>query len=110
MSVKTIALAAATVAATASFASADSYFQFNKQLDNASVLELGIVRAEGAGIVEIYDFHKGEIGALLGTEMVNAGANADVRVNVGSRPGQDVIALLKVDGKTVAQRDYDIAR
>lgn len=110
MSIKSIALIAATVAATASVASADNYFEFGERLDNSSVLELGLVRAEGAGTVEIYNFHKGEIGALLGTEMVNAGANADVRVNVGKRPGQDVIALLKVDGETVAERDYDITR
>ncbi|MEM8536759.1 MAG: hypothetical protein AAGF56_02745 [Pseudomonadota bacterium] len=110
MSIKTIALAAATVAATASFASADSYFEFNENLDSAATLDLGLVRAEGAGVVEIYDFHKGEIGALLGSEMVNAGANTDVQVNVGIRPTQDVIALLKVDGETVAQRDFDIDR
>ncbi|MCK0097623.1 hypothetical protein MWU60_18765 [Yoonia sp. F2084L] len=108
MSFKSIALVAATVAATASTASADSYFQFGERLDSSSVLELGIVRAEAAGTVEIYDFSKGEIGALLGTEMVNAGANADVRVNLGTRATNDVIALLKVDGQTVAQRDFDI--
>ena len=67
-----------------------------------------MVRAEGAGVVEIYDFATGEVGVLLGTETVNAGANSDVRVNVGSRPKQDVIAILKVDGQAVAERDYDI--
>ncbi len=110
MSIKSFALIAATIAATATAASADSYFAFGERLDSSSVLDLGIVTAEGAGVVEIYDFGKGEIGALLGTETVNAGANADVRVNVGIRPSQDVIALLKVDGETVAQRDYNIVR
>ena len=110
MSIKSIALVAATIAATASVASADSYFQFGERLESSSVLDLGLVRAEGNGVVEIYDFHKGELGALLGTEMVNAGANTDVQVNVGIRPTQDVIALLKVDGEVVAERDYDIDR
>ncbi len=110
MSIKSIAFVAATLAATASVASADNYFEFNKRLDSSSVLDLGLVRAEGAGIVEIYDFSRGEIGQLLGTKAVNAGANSDVRVNVGKRPTQDVIALLKVDGQTVAERDYDIDR
>ena len=110
MSIKKIALIAATIAATASVASADNYFQFGENLESSSVLDLGLVRAEGAGTVEIYDFSKGEVGRLLGTEMVNAGANADVRVNVGIRPQQDVIALLKVDGETVAERDYNITR
>ncbi|MDP5086380.1 MAG: hypothetical protein NWQ23_13245 [Yoonia sp.] len=110
MSIKSIALIAATIAATSTAVSADNYFAFGERLDSASVLDLGLVRSESAGVVEIYDFSKGEIGKLLGTEMVNAGANPDVRVNVGQRPAQDVIALLKVDGQTVAQRDFDIVR
>ncbi len=108
MSIKSIALVAATLASTASFAAADSYFEFGENLESASVLDLGLVRAEGAGVVEIYAFGTGEVGALLGTEAVNAGANTDVRVNVGIRPKQDVIAILKVDGQAVAQRDFDI--
>lgn len=110
MSIKSIALIAATIAATSTAASADSYFQFGERLQSSSVLDLGLVTTESAGVVEIYDFHKGEVGRLLGTEMVNAGANSDVRVNVGIRPTQDVIALLKVDGQTVAERDFDITR
>ena len=110
MSIKSIALIAATIAATSTAVSADSYFEFGENLESSSILDLGLVRAEGAGVVEIYDFSKGEVGRLLGTETVNAGANADVRVNVGIRPKQDVIALLKVDGETVAERDYNITR
>lgn len=110
MSIKKIALIAATIAGTASIASADSYFQFNDRLDSSAVLDLGLVRAEAAGVVEIYDFSRGEIGQLLGAQTVNAGANSDVRVNVGIRPTQDVIALLKVDGQTVAERDYNVSR
>lgn len=110
MSIKSIALIAATIAATASVASADSYFEYNNRVESSSVIDLGLVRAEGAGVVEIYDFSKGETGRLLGTEMVNAGANSDVRINLGIRPTQDVIALLKVDGETVAQRDYEVNR
>jgi len=107
MTIKSILIAAA-VAATGTSASADSFFKFQERLDDRSVLELGSVTSEGNGIVEIYDFHKGEIGELLGTEAVTAGANSDVRVNLGVPPRQDVIALLKVDGQVVAQRDYEI--
>ena len=110
MSIKSIALVAATIAATSTAATADSYFQFGERLESSSTLDLGLVRADSAGVVEIYDFSKGEVGQLLGTEMVNAGANTDVRVNVGIRPTQDVIALLKIDGEIVAERDYDIDR
>ena len=108
MSIKSIALIAATVAATSTAVSADSYFEFGENLESSSILDLGLVRAEGAGTVEIYDFSKGEVGRLLGTETVSAGANTDVKVNVGIRPTQDVIALLKVDGQTVAERDFDV--
>ncbi len=110
MSIKSFAIIAATIAATSTAASADSFFQFSDRLDSSSVLDLGLVSAEGAGIVEIYDFSKGELGPLLGTETVNAGPNTDVRVNVGIRPTMDVIALLKVDGQVVAERDYNVDR
>ena len=110
MSIKSIALVAATIAATSTAAAADSYFAFGERLESSSILDLGLVTSEDAGVVEIYDFSKGEAGALLGTQSVNAGANSDVRVNVGVRPTMDVIALLKVDGETVAQRDFDINR
>lgn len=111
MTFKTFALAAASVAtiATATLAAADtSYFEFQRELDRSSVLELGTVRSEGAGVVEIYSFHGDRIGNLLGTEAVTAGANADVRVNIGTPATTDVIALLKVDGQTVASLDYII--
>ena len=106
MSIKSLALIAATVAATGSAVSADSYFGFKGALDSNSALELGLVRAEGDGIVEVYDYRLGEPGQLLGAEMVNGGANQDVRIKVGIAPRNDVIALLKVDGEVVAQHRY----
>lgn len=108
MSIKSIALIAATLVATAGVASADNSFGFGDRLDASSTVDLGTVRATGPGIVEIYDHHDGSLGRLLGTETVNAGANFDVRVNVGARNDRDVIAVLKVDGQVVATRDYDI--
>ncbi len=110
MSIKAIVLAAATVAVTASAASADSYFMFSDRLDDSSIAELGTVRAEGAGVVEIYDYTRGEAGALLGAKSVNAGANSNVRINLGKPPSQDVIAILKVDGQVVAERQYEVDR
>jgi len=108
MSIKMIALAAATVAATATAASADNYFAFGDRLENSSTLELGTIRAAADGVVEIYDGRFGDLGALLGTEEVMAGANSDVRVNVGHGPDADVIAVLKVDGQIVAQQEYEV--
>jgi len=110
MSIKTLTLAAAAVAITATAASADSYFSFGETLDDSATLELGTVKADGAGVVEIYNYAGGQIGALLGTEAVNAGANQDVRVQIGSHYLNDVIAVLKVDGQVGASQDYDIDR
>ena len=108
MSIKMIALAAAAVAATAGAAQADNYFSYGEVLEAGTTLDLGTVRAAGDGVVEIYNFQGGEQGALLGSTMVSAGANKDVRVNVGIDPRWDVLAVLKVNGQTVATKDYDI--
>ncbi|MDO6592013.1 hypothetical protein, partial [Yoonia sp. 1_MG-2023] len=89
---------------------ASNYFELGENLDASSVLELGLVRADADGVVEIYKSVAGKPGALIGTEDVHAGANSNVRVNVGKAPQQDVIAVLKVNGQTVAERDYDIVR
>lgn len=109
MSIKFTAIAAATVAVLGSAAAADaSYFSYQDSLSDSTTLRLGTVTSAGNGVVEIYDFRTGELGALLGTEDIFAGANSDVRVKVGYTPTADVIAVLKVDGQTVATRDYNI--
>jgi len=110
MSIKTMIFAAAAVAMTASAASADSFFSFGETLEDRATVELGVVKAEAGGTVEIYNFAGGEQGALLGMTDVHAGANKNVRVNIGSHYLNDVIAVLKVDGKVVASQDYDIDR
>ena len=109
MSIKTTLIAAAAVALTASSASANA-FGFGDTLEDKSTLELGLVLADNAGTVEIYDYSRGQQGALLGVESVQAGANSDVRVNVGSQYKNDVIAVLRVDGEVAATKTFDIAR
>ena len=97
--------------AMASGAQADNNtFGFGERLDRKSTLDLGIVRAEADGIVEIYDYNRAQQGRLLGTTRVRGGANYDVRVNVRTRPINDVLAVLKVGGRVVATKDYDIDR
>jgi len=53
---KTIALVAATIAGTATIASANSSFPTGETFEQTDVLNFDIVRAEGAGMVEIYDY------------------------------------------------------
>ena len=104
---KSFALALATVAATASFASADSYISnFVEDQARDTQVELGTVRAAGDGIVEIYSFHKGELRDLIGSEAVMAGANTDVNVDV-RRTNLDAIAVLKVNGQIVDTQEID---
>jgi len=105
------ALAIAASLAFASGATADNNsFGFGERLDRRSTLDLGLVRAEGDGVVEIYDYNRAQKGALLGSTRVRGGANFDVRVSIGRRPINDVLAELKVDGRVVARKDYDIDR
>ena len=107
MSIKSIALIAATVALTAGTASANQ-FAFGEDLDAGSTLELGTVTANGAGFVEIYDYFGGTRGDLLGVEEIRAGANTNVKVNVGIRGNNDVLAVLNVNGQEVLAKEYDI--
>lgn len=94
-----------------SIASADeSYFTCMSPLQRDASLELGNITAEGAGVVEVYDFRLGEQGELLGTVEVNEGANSDVRLNIGMPPLGDLLAVLKVDGEVVATNVYDVCR
>ncbi|MCF2870348.1 hypothetical protein L0664_04655 [Octadecabacter sp. G9-8] len=107
---KTLAIAAAALAACATcatFASADSYISnFAGKQENPQQVELGTVRADGNGVVEVYTFHKGEIGALIGSEPVRAGANLDVSVDI-NRANTDAIAILKINGEIVDTQELE---
>ena len=106
MTLKTFALAAAATFALASTASANG-FSFTDADVSGSTVELGQVTANSDAVVSLYDFHRGEQGALLGTEEISAGANYDVRVNIGKRPINDVVAVLTVDGQVVDTLEPD---
>ena len=108
MTFKTIALALAASTAFASTASADA-FTFNNTIEG-STAELGQISAPGAGVVSLYDFHRGVQGELLGTQEVTAGANYDVRVNLGHPAIHDVVAVLTVDGQVVDTQELDVVR
>ena len=108
MSIKSIVFAAAAVAVTATAGAADSYFEQGRTLDGGDVLELGLITADAAGVVEIYDFHTGSQGALVGSERLSAGANTNVRIDTGLPQNRDVIALIKIDGQVVAQKQFDV--
>lgn len=110
MSYKAFIIAAATLASTASMASAVSYFELPRAQNTTGTIELGTVRAEADGVVEVYDFGTGEMGTLIGARDVVAGANANVRIDTGVNVRRDVIAVLKVDGEVVASETYRVNR
>ncbi len=110
MSIKAFAIAAITLASTASVASATSYFELPRAQNSGSTVDLGLVRAEADGVVEIYDILTGAEGTLIGTQNVRAGANADVRINTGAPVRRDVVAVLKVDGEVVASEIFRVNR
>ena len=108
MSVKTIIFAAAAAAVTATAGAADTYFEQGRTLQASDVLELGLITADNAAVLEIYDFSTGTQGALLGTERLSAGANTNVRVNTGLPASQDVLAVVKIGGQVAASKAFDI--
>lgn len=107
MTIKTLAIAA-TIALTAGAASANSAFGFGESVMDRNSVELPTITAAADGVVEIYNLKAGQQGALLGSAMVNAGANDDVRVNIGNGFKTDVLAVLKIDGQVVATEAFDV--
>ncbi|PUB17612.1 hypothetical protein [Yoonia sediminilitoris] len=108
MSIKTLVLAAAAATVTASAAAAETYFEVGPNLEAGDILELGLITAEGNGVVEIYDYRTGTQGALLGTKTLNAGANPNVRVKTGLPATSNVLAVVKVDGQEAAKKSFYI--
>ena len=108
MSIKKFALVAAALVSTASIASANNSFNVGSTLKDSSVLDLGLVRSEANGVVNVYDFGTGVQGALLGSEAVHAGANTDVRVDVTGSQATRAIAVLEINGQPVVTKDYMI--
>lgn len=105
MSIKNIILAAVAVIATTSAVSANA-FDVNNRIDQSDVLQIGLVTADNAGTLEIYDFRLGTQGRLLGSEAINAGANTDVSVPLGFAPVGNVLAVLTVNGQAVASQKF----
>lgn len=105
---KTVSLTLAAIVASATIASADAnYINTLAQVqDSESRIELGLVRAEADGVVEIHSYHGGSVGKLLGSTDVHAGTNINVDVN-SLVNGTDAIAILKVNGQIVDTQEIE---
>lgn len=107
---KTLVLAAATIAATATTAAAYNSFPYGESFAETDTLEFDFVQADAAGTLEIYDFHTGVRGELLGSKALRGGVNTNVKVNLGVSANQDILAVLNVGGEEVLIKDYDALR
>ena len=105
-------LALAIFAASATSASAmtwDNAFQSLARLpEQTSIVDVGVVRSESQGMVEIYTREADGTMILLGTEPVHAGANRNVRVQVDRPVRRDIVAVLRVDGQVLATHRFDV--
>lgn len=104
------ALVAASLGTSVSAAATSSYFTLHGDVEPTLDVNLGTIVSTGAGVVELYSYHAGAQGDLLGTAQIDAGANADVNVHLATMLGTDALAVLKVDGEVVATSIYDIER
>ncbi len=104
---KSLTLAAGVVLATTTFAVAENAFPIGESFESTDLLELDVVRAEADGVLEVYDYHRGVRGPLLGSEEVRAGANTNVKVNFSNMVNRDILLVLKVDGIEVLMKQID---
>ena len=94
---KSVSLALAAIAASATIASADASYlsTFAPSNDRSTEIELGLIVAEDASVVEIFAYNNGQTGKLLGSEPIRAGGNPDVDVEISPVFG-DAIAVLRI--------------
>ena len=103
--------AAALVAVAGSAAVADSGYILQGEAQKLKTsVTLDLVNTDTDATVEVYDFHGGERGALLGTAPVKAGATTDVFVRFTRPASKSAVAVLNQGGQEVATTDLRAVR
>jgi hypothetical protein len=105
--VKSIALATLIAATGTTAFAASSNISADETQDFFNSVDLDFVRSAGNGTVAIYDYSNGEQGKLLGEHKIHAGANQDVNVRLSPGALDDVVAVLTVDGQSVAFQEIE---
>jgi hypothetical protein len=77
---------------------------------NDSVVELFAVTASADGIVDIYDYNIQSLGRLMGTQIVTEGANSEMHISLLGRPLGNLLAVMSIDGRVVAEQEIDLRR
>jgi len=104
----TAAMILAAAGTSVAAATNSNFFALHSAATSAKSIDLGTVVASGDGTIEVYTYHAGVQGDLLGTADVHYGTNQNVSVSLDMAPTTDVIAVLKVGGSVVATSEYDI--
>jgi hypothetical protein len=97
-----LSLTLAALAGSTTVAFAESYFTLSHVQERDSIVELGTIASDSDGVVQVFSYHGGEKGPMLGWEALHAGANSKVRVPLASTPRTSGVAELVVDGRVVA--------
>lgn len=104
-----LALVVATAIGSGALANGAS-FGFQGVQDASTILTVDTLQTPTDAVIEIYDYRLGEMGVLLASQPVLAGADKDLRVKLDLKPAGDVIAVLRApSGAVLAQRVLPIA-
>ncbi len=76
--------------------------------DKSNTITISHVSTDQAGIIEVRELVGGELGDVIGTKSVNAGARIDFPVALDKQPLEGVVAQLVVNGTTVDAAEIDI--
>ena len=77
------AAAAATIALAGSTAFAQDYFTLQDKIDDQNVVTIDSVTSSMDGMLVAFDYTGGEVGEMLGSAPIVAGANQDTQINLG---------------------------
>ena len=102
-----LAIFAASATSAPAMTGENSFQSLARIHQQTSIVDVGIVRSESNGMVEIYTRASDGTMILLGTEPVHAGANRAVRVQVDRPVRRDLIAVLRVNGQVLATHRFD---
>jgi hypothetical protein len=105
---KTVLAFAVLIGASGVALADTSYFQQGEKLQAGDQIDVGMVRSEQGGTLEIYSFHCGSKGELLGTEDLLPGVNSDVRVDVGIGVPGEILAVINKDGQEMAYKIFTV--
>lgn len=89
---------------SATFAFAENSLGLNQVQSEEHKVTFTMINADADGVVQIYDFQGDQVGKLLGTHPIMAGANPDITVSLEGNPETSALAVLVVGGEPVAMQ------